>query len=454
MRTTMPALPARPFESSPYRPLLPGGLPSILAVLAVAAVPFGAPCGAQEAGGARELKDAGVQRYKERKYFEAIRALERALAEAGEDERAEIRELLARARSALGVELFNAGEARRAAEAFREALRHAKDSYAHFGLGFLHFIRLEDAPALEHLNQALLLEPGYARTHKLLGLIDYRQGRTAEAIARMEEARRLDPKDPEAKALLERWKFEGSFTGAFREVTEGRFVIRADPALSSSRVADVARKLEAAWNDIGGALGARGSRKLIVVLFTPAGFLKATRSYHWVGGVYDGQIKLPVPDGKTVDPGAMKELDEAIRHEIAHAAVREVCPECPNWLNEGIAQFFERKDRGGETRRLLLAGAARRTAFKDVPGRLWEVDDEELARWTYLQGLAFVEHLAGKFHEFRLRLLLRAIVREGSVSQAFERTYGLSLEAAEAAWWKEVGASAGGAPAPEPAGKG
>jgi tetratricopeptide (TPR) repeat protein len=411
--------------------------------------PAPARAGPGEDSRSRELKDSGIKLYQGRKYFEAISALEEALAAAAsESERAELSELLARARSALGVELFNEGEARRAEEAFREALRHAKDSYAHFGLGFLHFIRVEDAAALEHLNQALLLEPGYAKTHKLLGVIDYRQGRTAEAIARMEEARRIDSKDPEAKALLERWKFEGAFTESFREVKEGRFVIRADPALPASRVRDVARKLEAAWKDIGSALGARGPRRIVVVLFTPAGFLRATRSYHWVGGVYDGQIKLPVPDGKTVDPRALRELDEAIRHEIAHAAIREVCPECPNWLNEGIAQHFERKDRGGETRRLLRAGAARKVAFKDVPGRLWEVDDEELARWTYLQGLGFVEHLAGRFHEFRLRLLLLSIVREGSVSQAFEKTYGMNLEAAEAAWWREVEGAAGGGGGP------
>ena len=58
-------------------------------------------------------------------------------------------------------------------------------------------------------------------------------------------------------------------------------------------------------------------------------------------------------------------------------------------------------------------------------------------------GQRFVEHLAGRFHEFRLGLLLRAIVGEGSVSQAFERTYGLTLEAAEAAWWRDIEGSAG-----------
>ena len=157
-----------------------------------------------------------------------------------------------------------------------------------------------------------------------------------------------------------------------------------------------------------------------------------------MAGVYDGQIKLPVAKTKARGPEDARALDEALRHELAHLAVRQVSPECPNWLNEGIAQRFEGKDRGDETRKLLRAGAARKIPFRNVPARLWEVEDETLARWTYLQGLGFVDYLCERFLEFRLRLLLEALAKERSLGAAFEATYGFTLEAAEAAWWREI----------------
>jgi hypothetical protein len=391
-------------------------------------------------GKVEAFRREGVESYKARRYFQAIHALESALEIAHEDEKPELKGLLARARSALGVELFNAGEMRQAEEAFQEALKQAEDSYAHFGLGFLHFVRFEDTGAQEHLKEALQLEPGYAKTHKLLGLIDYRQGRTAQALQKMEKAYELDPKDRETKALLDRWKLESGFTGTFSEKTRGRFLVRADPSIAPGDLEAAVQRLERVRKEVGEALGLRASRKnIVVVLFSEDRFHKATGSYHWVGGVYDGQIKLPVPRGAAEDrQGSARELEESARHEITHLAIRALCPECPNWLNEGIAQHFERKGREEETRRALLEGVSKRIRFRDVPSRLWEVDNEELARWTYLQGLGFVEFLVKRFQEFRLRLLLEAIASEGSVSKAFELTYGLSLESAEGLWWKDI----------------
>ena len=347
---------------------------------------------------------------------------------------------MARARSALGVELFNAGEMRQAEEAFEEALKQAEDSYAHFGLGFLHFVRFEDDASQAHLLEALRLEPNYGKTRKLLGLLDYRQGRSAQALQKMEKACELDPKDKEAKALFDRWRLESGFTGTFSEKVKGRFLVRADPLIPPADLEGAVQRLEKARKEVGDALGLRASKKsIVVVFFSEERFHKATGSYHWVGGVYDGQIKLPVPGAAGKDAAAAREeLEESARHEITHVAIRALCPECPNWLNEGIAQHFERKGREEETRRLLREGASRRIRFKDVPSRLWEVENEELARWTYLQGLGFVEFLVARFQEFRLRLLLEAIEGEGSVSKAFELTYGLSLESAEGLWWKDM----------------
>ena len=396
------------------------------------------PAQPQRPSKVRELRDEAVAHYKSRRYFQAVRCLETALEVADDSEKGELKQLLARTRSALGVELFNSGEIRRAGESFRDALEAAEDSYAHFGLGFLHFIKLEDDLALEHLKRAFELEPEYQKTHKLLALIDYRQGRTAQALSKIEKACQLDPKDKEAKALYNRWKVESALTGKFLEKSRGNFTVRADPALSAQRYDEAFKKIERARNEVYEALQLKGTRKIVFILFSPDSFQKATGTFHWIGGLYDGQVKLPVPSGPDPTPEAVREFDEGLRHELAHAAIREICPECPNWLNEGIAQHFERKGRGEIVSKQLREGASRRIHFKDVSTRLWEVDNEDIARWTYLEGLGFVEFIVARFQEFRLRLLLDSISKEGSVSKAFELTYGVNLEKAEELWWQEI----------------
>src|SRR4030095_14817099 len=58
---------------------------------------------------ATELKEEAARQYQAGKYHQAIEIVERALQIAKEPEAHELRLLLARARSAIGVELFNAG---------------------------------------------------------------------------------------------------------------------------------------------------------------------------------------------------------------------------------------------------------------------------------------------------------------------------------------------------------
>ena len=108
------------------------------------------------------------------------------------------------------------------------------------------------------------------------------------------------------------------------------------------------------------------------------------------------------------------------------------------WLNEGIAQYFEASYKRDAVYRRLKESREARIPLKKMPARLGNIDDVELARWVYLQGLGFVEFLAEKYRPFRLRLLLRAIAEEHSAAEAFERIYGRSTEDLEKEWWARV----------------
>jgi Flp pilus assembly protein TadD len=391
--------------------------------------------------GAAVLEREGIEHYERGRYHEAVLAFRAALEklEPRSPDAGLVRERLSRSLSAHGVELLNAGESRAASKAFEEALGHHEDFYAHFGLGYLELVRLEDTTAAQHLDRALLLEPTYARTHKLLAVLDYRAGRTRSALDRIEKACGLDAADTEARSLRERWMTEARHSRDFVEIRRGATVLRAHPAIPRARIERVLSLLAKVRRQVAEALAADDSRPLTVVLFPEKEFHRATGSQHWVGGFYDGQLKIPFPDEE--GPRDVEALEGTLRHELAHVAIRELCAECPNWLNEGIAQHLEDGTRRLAVEKVLREGGAARTLLRDAPVRLWEVADEGVARRTYLEGLAFVEYLVARYHAFRLPLLLEAISAEGSLSRAFETTFGLPLDELEDRWWQEFTAA-------------
>ncbi len=391
----------------------------------------------------RQHRREGQAHYRARRYFQAIESLEKALAEAPDDERGAIASDLSRAHAGLGFEFLDGGESRRAREAFETAIEAADDYYARFGLGYVYFLRREDGKSLTHLLASLQLRPEYAYTNKLVGILKYRQGDTEEALRRLRKARALDTKDDETVSLIDRWSTEMRITDEFPTTRTRHFAVRADPRLPQDLRTRLTAMLDEAWDDLGDRLGVWPEDRVPAILYSESRFRRATGMAHWVGGLYDGQLKFPVPvpkksSGAGAEKAQLASLEAVVRHEYTHVLVRAIAPECPTWLNEGIAQYLEGRTTPEQVYRQLRVGRDRRIPLANMPAQLGTVENVELARWIYLQGLGFVEFLAAEFQPFRLRLLLRAIDDEHSISRAFERTYGRSIEDLEKLWWDAI----------------
>jgi tetratricopeptide (TPR) repeat protein len=445
----------------------PGALERLILILILAAGPVGGPAAARageekarperdpaaDSEEARKLLDEGTRALDERLYHQAIKSFERARALVPASAMA--REGLARALTLLGVEFTNSSEPVQARDAFERALRNAENPVARFGLGYLDFLDQRDGPARDNLERSLAKESDDSRTYKLLALIDYRQGRSAAARAEIERAAKLDPKDREAEAFLKQWSVEEKLSGSLSESSTRHFLVRCDRSIHPDAMREILSTMEGIYESIGRSLGHWPSKRIPVLFLVEKDFYQATGSFHWVGGVYDGQIKVPIhaEDGK---PGAeRKVLIRTLRHEYTHAVVKDLCPGTPNWLNEGIAQYFElsdapppgsgsaqgmgeRESREERNRKDLLANREKRIPLEKIPTRMWEISDPGFATWTYLEGLGFVSYLVETHRAFRLRLLLSAYRRDGSLASAFQATYGAPLEALEERWWSSL----------------
>ena len=102
--------------------------------------------------------------------------------------------------------------------------------------------------------------------------------------------------------------------------------------------------LERYYFDVGGDLKYFPASKTVVILYAQDDFNKIFRMSSGTRAIYDGNIRIPLPEG----PIPESELAEYICHEYTHAAVSaKTKNNCPVWLSEGLAVLEAHKYTGG-----------------------------------------------------------------------------------------------------------
>lgn len=188
----------------------------------------------------------------------------------------------------------------------------------------------------------------------------------------------------------------------------------------------VTGELESAYQDFGERFGrwpVEGGRPRIrVVLYRRAGFHEATGIGHWAGGLYDGTVRVPVEElGRE-----KSELTRVLRHEIVHAFVSESGGRSvPGWLNEGLAQWLERRDLDQQQRAVASARAQLRgktlIPLETLKKSLSTLKDEEQIHLAYLESLAFVDHLERNYGERVLYELVAGCKQGATCETTFEK---------------------------------
>jgi tetratricopeptide (TPR) repeat protein len=302
---------------------------------------------------------------------------------------------------AAGFKALDAGDARRAADAFRTALTHdPSNAVLHLGAGAAAFLERRDADAKAELEKALALDPALGEARRILGQVLYRLGDLLGAI-RTYEALAGEHPDERTSAALDRWRRELELNGRMQLAVGNHFTIAFEgpqDALLAERALDA---LDRAYWRIGQIMGVYPVNPIPVVLYTNEQFRDITRAPMWAAGSYDGVIRVPMRGALA----KQSELDRVLSHEFTHALVRTLAPRgVPTWLNEGLAAALEgdsiewagaRIARGGGT----LPLSQLQTSFARFGGR-----DADLA---YATSAVTVRRLLDEADGFAVANLLR-----------------------------------------------
>jgi hypothetical protein len=267
----------------------------------------------------------------------------------------------------------------------------------------------ENDRALALVLDGLARDPHEPALLELLGDLRTRQELVPDALRAWRAAFEQAPND----------RLREKIESAERELAAGRdyalamtahFNLRYDGDVDESLAVSVIERLERQYWLVAEALDHAPPQPVPVVLYPTREFRDVTQAPEWVGGIYDGKIRVPLGGLKRLDPAAGAVLDHELTHAIIHSKTRG---NCPRWLHEGLAQRFEGKTLTGSE----IAWIEERLA-RDDPQQ-WDRGD-----FSYPLALSLTQHLESRGGLGRISDLLAQLGEGAELDAALGQVYG------------------------------
>ncbi|MCP3980380.1 MAG: hypothetical protein GY716_13845 [bacterium] len=332
-----------------------------------------------------------------------------------EHERADAGEALGEAMQALQRRDYEVASAR-----YLEVLRtHPEAHAARTGYVVSEIALGHDGAALSSLLEGLMRAPEHADFHELLGELRYREERVEDALASWRKAFATTPSD----------RVRDKIVKAERELQTSRhydfsatphFNVRYDGMVDVALARDVMDYLEQKYWELTGEYSHSPKQPITVLLYPSREFREVTQSPDWVGGLYDGKIRVPLGGLRRLDPRAERVLTHELTHAVVHSKTRG---SCPRWLHEGLAQRAEGKRIRLEDERRLAREA--------------NVDPEDWAAF-YPTALAVTLHLESRRGFSGLNRVLELLGQGRNEEDALIQLYGESFEKIFDRWARSV----------------
>jgi tetratricopeptide (TPR) repeat protein len=331
-------------------------------------------------------------------------------------------------------------EYQRAIPDFEEAIKlDGNEPNSYIGLGLAYYKINDVDKAIEAIDQALNFFQGrhsskYVTAYKLLGEIYYYKDDLDKALGFWEKALILDPEDQNLRKIYLKASREYEIHKGFNSETTRHFIIQYEGGERNETGRKVIDILEDAYSQIGRELSYYPSKELTVILYSNQQFHYITDGPAWSSGIYDGKIRVPIGGVH----GDELQLRQVLFHEYTHSLIHSITDRCPTWLNEGLAQYFEGRNKDIAMR--VMRELHRKKAV--IPLELLEGSFLRLNKYqadiAYSESLSAVSYMVERYGLYRVKDLLIELSKGSSIDDSFRSSLYIPYKEFEKDWMKTL----------------
>ena len=287
------------------------------------------------------------------------------------------------------------------------------------GTALIDLGRHEEAESL--LRSLLSQDPDNARALDLLGEVAMQTGRTDEAIELWRKSLAIRPTESLQSRLERAGRLKQAEEG-FERSEGAHFSLKFDTHQASNALAEeILSSLEESFSDLSTRFAHTPSGIIRVTLYSQQAFREATASPDWVGGLFDGQLRVPIGGLSRLTP----QLAHVLVHELTHCFVTSKShANAPQWVQEGIAQVIEGK-----------SALSSRSALRESFEVLGPAGSRE---FSYLRALSQVEFFLHTWSDSHFNDLLDRLGRGNDIESAMRAVTGLSYDEFIKAWGESL----------------
>ena len=271
-------------------------------------------------------------------------------------------------------------------------------------------IRLsQDAAALAAVLDGLVLHPDGPELHELLGDLKDRDENMDDALRHWRRAFSIAPNERLGQKI-EKLDRDLRLRRDYDFARTSHFNLRYDGTVDQSISAEVSQHLEERFWELTNIYNHTPQQPITTLLYPNQAFREVTQAAEWVGGLYDGKIRVPLGGLKHLHRGAKRVLTHELTHAVIHSKSRG---RSPRWLHEGLAQYSDgtKLDSGKQS---------------EVRERLASLDDAaewEQGEFSYPLALSLILWLEARRDFSQLVWVLESLGDGQSIDEALQRAY-------------------------------
>jgi len=285
------------------------------------------------------------------------------------------------------------------------------DLYFQWGMELLS--KTDSESAKDKFFQGLDFYPYNKNILYQLGFTEYNKHNLVEAKYYWDQLYELDPSNSAISDLVEKLNRELEIEPDLTYKEAQHFDIRYDQAIETDFINIVKNTLENAYRDLGARFSYYPSDKIIVLLLSENYFQYTTNLPHWVAGMYDGKIRIPITGNTDI-------IKTTVYHEYTHAILHRLSGgKTPRWFEEGLAEYFSERN---YSYTLLKSSIAKNNLIS--PGQLDSKiasGKQETVKLAYEEARMVIEYIIFRYGINKIKFLIGSFAHGGAEYGAITR---------------------------------